>query len=202
MGVEFRPCVPSDVDEAVPLIFSSGPPAFNFVFTNGKVTAVDFLKYAFQRNGGEFSYDNHFAMLKDQKLIGVGSVFSGVRANGFMLSEIRNITSFYKIGAMSVLLRGLKIEKTIKPPTKNEISIAHLAINEKERSKGYGEKLVRFLLQEANKSDSNYYVLDVSEENPRAKQLYDRMGFIVHSHNLSSQKTEHGYIANHYRMHL
>ena len=202
LKIEFRPSLPEDVDEAVPLIFASGPSTFNYVFTNEKLTAIDFLKHAFPRKGGEFSFDNHYTLLLDKNIIGIGSAFSGKRASGFMFKEILNIIRFYKFSAIPIMIRGLKVEGIIKPPKKNEIAIAHIAIDEKVRSRGHGEKLINFLMTEVQKASSSSFVLDVSEENPRAQQLYERMGFKVVKHILSRYKTNHGYVPNFYRMEL
>ena len=198
--IEFRPCIPEDVNEAVPLILSSGPPAFNYVFTNKGSTATDFLKYAFQRKGGEFSFDNHYAVLLNQNLIGIGSVFSELKAKGFMLKDALNIVRFYSINASSVLIRGLRIEQILKLPQRNEICLAHLAIAENQRSKGYGQKLIQYLMGQVEKNSSDYFVLDVSEENPRAQQLYERLGFKVHKHVLSNYSSNYGYVPNFFRM--
>jgi len=40
----------------------------------------------------------------------------------------------------------------------------------------------------------------VSELNPRAKALYERMSFRVMHHHLSDLKSDYGFVANHYRM--
>lgn len=47
MSITFRPACPSDADAAVPLIYSSGPAAFDHVFSvPGKATALGFLRRA------------------------------------------------------------------------------------------------------------------------------------------------------------
>lgn len=199
--IKFRPCLPKDVEEAVPLILASGPSSFNYVFTNKTVVVDEFLTYAFQRSGGEFSFDNHYAMVIDQKVIGAGAIFSGTRAKGFMLKDFLNIVRCYKFSALPVLLRGLRIEQILKLPTRNEICLAHIAIAEEERNKGYGQQFIRFLMDEVKKNSSNYFVLDVSEENPDAQRLYERMGFNVDKHILSNYKSKYGYVPNFFRMH-
>ena len=60
--IELKPSKKEEVEVAVPLIYSSGPPTFEYVFKNKQVVAPDFLKYAFVREGGEFSYQNHYSL--------------------------------------------------------------------------------------------------------------------------------------------
>lgn len=200
--ITFRPCIPEDVHEAIPLIFESGPLAFDYVFKNKRVASTDFLKFAFQRKGGEFSFDNHIALLVNKKLVGIGAVFSGEKSNDFMFRDFINIVRFYKMGAWVVVARGLRIEQIIRPPQKHEVCLAHIAIAKQERSKGLGQKLLQFLMTHAEISPSEYFVLDVSEENPKAQGMYERLGFKVYEHMRSHLKNKNGQVANHFRMQL
>ncbi len=200
--IKFRPCLPKDVEEAVPLILASGPTSFNYVFTNKSVVVDEFLTFAFQRSGGEFSFDNHYALVLDQKVIGAGAIFSGARAKGFILKDFLNIVRCYKFGAVPILLRGLRIEQILKLPTKNEFCLAHISIAEEERNKGYGQKFIHFLMDQIKNNSSSYFVLDVSEENHNAQRLYERMGFKVDKHIISKYKSKFGYVPNFFRMHF
>ena len=200
--IEFRPCVPADVDKAVPLMHISGPSAFDYVFKTGSVKSHAFLKHAFQRKGGEFSFDNHYALIANKNLIGVGAIFSGPRAKTFIIKDFLNIVRFYGFGAFGVLFRGLRIEQVLKLPAKSEICLAHLGVLEEKRNKGYGQKFIQFLMDEVESNSSTYFVLDVSEENPKAQRLYERMGFKVHKHIPSNYKSNYGYVPNFFRMHL
>jgi len=191
-----------EVDQAVPLIYSSGPPSFEYVFKNDKVTAQDFLRYAFVREGGEFSYQNHYSLYWEDKLVGIGSVFDAKEAGGFVLADAMNIFRFYKFGSLGPVQSGLKIEKLILLPKKKEIAIAHLGIEPHMQGKGLGTKLIELLKTKANKTAESIWVLDVSEENPRAKALYDRLGFKVTKKNHSTLKNKYSYVANHFRMEL
>lgn len=189
-----------DVDLAVPLIYSSGPDAFNYVFSEGGIGPLDFLTFAFQSKGGEFSYDNHVAMLLDNQLIGIGSCFSGSRAASFTFHDALKIVKLYKFKAIKVMLRGLKVEHIIKLPKKQEMALAHIAISEAFRSKGYGQKLMEYLMTNASLMESEYFVLDVSALNTRAKELYERLGFESENLNKSKLKNDYGFVADHYRM--
>ena len=199
-SVAFRSCKPSDIERAVPLIYSSGPDAFDYVFKSTKLSAKDFLSFAFKTKGGEFSYDNHTAMELAGELIGIGSVFSGNQAASFSIHDATKILRLYKVRGLRIMARGLSVEKIIKLPKKNETALAHIAIDKKHRSKGYGRKLMEHLMSVAPIKSDGYFVLDVSELNPRAKALYERLGFRVQKLNTSSLKNKSGFVANHYRM--
>lgn len=198
--IKFRPCIPSDVDLAVPLIYSSGPDSFNYVFSNGKLNALDFLKFAFKTKGGEFSFDNHIAMLLDGELIGIGSSFSGSKATSFTINDSLKIMKLYKIGAIKIMIRGLRVEQIIKLPKKQEMALAHIAVSEKQRSKGFGQKLMEHLMVSTKLMEGEYFVLDVSANNPRAKALYTQLGFVDAALNKSKLKNDFGIVADHHRM--
>ena len=201
-NIELRPSKKEEVAQAVPLIYSSGPPSFEYVFKNDRVVAQDFLRYAFVREGGEFSYQNHYSLYWEDKMVGIGSVFDAKQASGFTFADAMNIFRFYKFGSLGPVKSGLKVEKLILLPTKQEIAIAHLGIEPTMQGKGLGTKLIELLKGKANKTADSIWVLDVSEESPRAKALYDRLGFKVTKKNDSTLKNKYSYVANHFRMAL
>ncbi len=177
--LQLKPCTPEDVTAAVPLIYASGPDAFEFVFKNDEKSAKDFLAFAFLRKGGEFSFDNHYALWENNQLVGVGALYNHSRAATFLVNDAVNIIRFYGWKFLVHSLNGLKAETIIKPPGKNEITLGHLGIKEELRGKGFGTHLINLLVQQVEKMEQEYFVLDVSEENPKAKVLYERMGFTV-----------------------
>ena len=197
-----KPCTAQDVDQAVPLIYASGPPSFEYVFQNDTYKAQDFLKFAFVKPGGEFSFDNHYALYDGEELVGVGAVFSKARAASFTVKDALDIVRFYGFGFLARAINGLKVETMIKLPKKNEIVLGHLGIKENLRGKGYGTVLINELMLVAYKSKEEYFVLDVSEENPKAKVLYEKLGFMVLKKYDSKLKNKYSYVANHFRMEL
>ncbi len=198
--IEIRKSIKSEVAIAVPLIYSSGPPSFEYVFKNDKVSAIDFLKYAFVRAGGEFSYDNHYSLYLNGKMVGIGSVFDAKQSAAFTMYDGKNILRFYRLKSLGVIRRGLQVEGLIELPKKNEIVLAHLGIHADWQGKGLGTKLINALMEKANKDADSCFVLDVSEENPRAKVLYNRLGFVVTKKNDSTLKNKYSYVADHFRM--
>ena len=198
--ISFRPCVPDDVELAIPLIYSSGPTSFDYVFKNKKYTSLDFLRSAFRTPGGEFSYDNHVAMCIDGKLCGIGTAFSNKQAKSFSLKDAIKIIKLYKLQAPRVMARGLKVEGVIKLPKKNEVILGHIAIAPELRSKGHGQKLMEHLMSSTFLDSGDYFALDVSELNPRAQALYERLGFVVAKEMKSELKNEFGFVASHRRM--
>ena len=105
--VNIRPATPEDAEQVVPLIYSSGPVAFDYVFKTNNNSAQDYLSFAFKRTGGEFSFQNHFSIIHNTKVVGAGAVFTGAEMMAFTISEGRNILKFYGIKGLNIMAKGL-----------------------------------------------------------------------------------------------
>jgi len=203
MKITFRKATPKDVEAAVPLIYSSGPVSFEYAFQVAKDKAAqDFLKYAFVRSGSEFSYTNHTCMIDEaQEVVGIGAAFSEEDVNGFTFSAVKYIFAHYGFfKGLKVVHQGLQVEKVIPPPKGNTEVLAHLGIRPDKRGLGLGTQLIDYFIDAARKKGRATASLDVSVENPKAKALYDRLGFVVTSEGVSNLKNEFSYVANHYKM--
>lgn len=201
MSLKFRPARADDVYLAVPLIYSSGPSSFDYIFHHPqKGRSLDFLRTAFIDKRGEFSYSNHTVAEQDGRILGVGAAFSGDTTMSFTIAAARQIFRFYgAIEAWPVMFKGLQAETVIHPPSSAEIVLAHLGIAPEAQGQGIGTALVEhFLSWETAKG--KIPVLDVAVTNPRAQALYERLGFVVVGERESSLKNEHGAIVNHRRM--
>lgn len=198
--IQLKPCTRADVKEAVPLIYASGPDAFEFVFKSEAHSAQEFLKFAFLKKGGEFSFENHYALWKQDEIVAIGAVFNHQMSKSFTIKDAKNIFNFYGLSGLRVALNGLKVETLIKLPKKNEITIGHLGVKENLRGQGLGTQLIEMLMQVAEKKTAEYFVLDVSEDNQKAKLLYEKMGFVVSHHYISNFRNKFSYVPNHFRM--
>lgn len=200
MEFEIRDARPEDVEAMVPLIFSSGPDAFNYVFSHRtKVSAQGFLARAFLREDSDFSYRNHVAGTLDGRVIASGAVFRGTE----MIPAIRAIFGVYGIRqAIGVCIRGLQIERIVVPPDGTMQYIAHIGVDPEFRSRGYGEQIVQHLIDAGRGQGLDAATLDVSCENPRAEALYTRMGFDVAYEKTSNYRNATSHIPSHRRMEI
>lgn len=194
---------PEDVDAAVPLIYSSGPTAFDYVFSHKtRAPAQEFLAYAFTRAGGGFSHAVHWVVELDGVVVGTAAGYTGTDAMWFMLPAIGQILHCYgPIGSWPVVGRGLRIEQIVVPPKgRHYYYIANVGIAPRLRGKGLGQKLLEHLHGEARERGATTLALDVSVENSRAEALYRRMGFEEVRELASNLRNDTGYVANHRRM--
>lgn len=175
--VQFREARPGDVDDAVPLIHSSGPAAFDFVFSRKAGQSLEFLHFAFLDGAGEMGYKNHIVGEQNGKVIAVGAAFDGSTGFPFFISAARQIILFYGVSCLPAMMRGLQVEGIIEPPKGPLHYIAHLGVRPQMQGKGVGSKLIEHLLDLGRNEGRTQAALDVSTLNPRAQALYERLGF-------------------------
>lgn len=201
-GLTFRPAVAADVDAAVPLIHSSGPAAFEYVFdVPGVGHAQAFLRRAFVDGAGEFGWRSHVVGELDGAVVAAGAIYSGATKWSFTLAAARQILAHYGWRhSAGVIGRGLRVESVIPPPAGNMVYLAHLGVSPELRGNGYGVALVAHLLATRSADAVGPLILDVATSNPDAQRLYQRLGFAVVSERRSRLANAQGVVPNHRRM--
>lgn len=201
MSITFRPARSSDVDVAVPLIYSSGPDAFDYVFADDRrPDGTAFLRKAYVDGRGQFGFRNHTVALDAGRIVGIGAAYGHQGPSWAAVASIQILRTYGPFGAPSVIRRGLRIERVMPPPGANAYYIAHLGVDEERRSEGIGTKLVNRFVAEARTLGHRTAELDVSVDNPRAQKLYEVLGFRVLEESESDLATDHGEVVNHRRM--
>ena len=180
-------------------MFSAGPEAFCYVFSvDYQDQAVDFLHHAFQRGGGEFGYNDHSLALEDGKPVALVGVWHPKDNMAYMLDALKKIVAYYgPIKGLRVLTRGLRFEKIVSPPKNNTLCLHNLGVAEGLRGTGIGSKAIEHFCELARKQGIETACLDVAGTNPRARALYERMGFSVVRHNAGGQKNRYGRAVSH-----
>lgn len=201
-GLSFRPARAEDVTAAVPLIHSSGPDAFEFVFAvPGLGDAQAFLRQAFVDGAGEFGWRNHVVGVLDGTVVAAGAGFGGATKWPFTLAAARQILGFYGWRhAAGVITRGLRVESVIPPPVGAMYYLGHLGVSPSLRGQGLGSALVDHLLAVKPAAADGPVILDVATTNPDAQRLYRRLGFVVAGERRSTLANAQGRVPDHRRM--
>lgn len=76
----------------------------------------------------------------------------------------------------------LKVTFTATPRDKDTLCLQMIAVNSNARGKGIGQKMLIHLEEFARNNGYTEIVLDVIDNNSRAKKLYEREGFLVSRH--------------------
>jgi ribosomal protein S18 acetylase RimI-like enzyme len=202
MPIAFRAAMPADAAAAIPLIYSSGPAAFDYVFTvPGRASALDFLHRAFRDGEGEFGFRNHLVGVVDGAVVAAGAAWDGRSNLAFALAGARQILGCYGfIQGPGTMLRGLQVESIVQPPGRRCWYVAHLGVHPAARSRGIGEALVAHLLSLGIGKGHTQAALDVAVTNPRAEALYQRLGFAVTQERASRLANAQATVPAHRRM--
>lgn len=179
--IHCRPCTAEDAEVAVPLIYSSGPKAYDLAFSDkSEKQSLDFLYKVFTSPGSEFSYDQHTALIKDGNVVAIGGVKTRSQTLKFTVNAARAIFSFYPfLSACRTVIRGLKVESVLQPPKAKVAMIHNLAVCPSSRNQGLGKLLIDELEQQMRKAGFKIAALDVDSHNPKAQILYERLGYQV-----------------------
>ena len=198
----FRAATPKDVADAVPLIYSSGPSAFDYVFNiGGSRDARAFLSFAYLQGGGEFGWQTHRVGEIGGRVVATGAAFDGRAVLRFTTAGALQILRFYgPIRAWGTMIRGLRTETVIRPARAHEYYLCHVGVREEMRGQGIGARFMRHLLESLDPNRHHCASLDVAVTNPRAQLLYERLGFVVEALRTSNLQNRHGRVADHYRM--
>ncbi len=202
MSLEIRPCQPSDVNQVIPLMFSSGPDAFRYVFSIQHQEQVsEFLHFAYCQGDGEFGYKDHQVAVIEGKIVGLVGTRHGKDNFKYMLAAIKQIFGFYGlINGLKVLVRGLQFERIVAPPKSHQLCLHNLGVSAESRGQGIGNKLIEHFLQQAKENRIEEVTLDVAQTNPRAKALYSRLGFNVESYKKGGFSNKFGKAVDHETM--
>lgn len=201
-SLTFRRAAATDVDAAVPLIYGSGPAAFEYVFGGtGVGDAPAFLRHAFLDGAGEFGWRNHVVGELGGEVVAAGAGYGGVTKWPFTLAAARQILAHYGWRrAPWVIGRGLKVESVIPPPAGRMYYLAHLGVRPSLRRNGFGTALVEYLISMRPPAAAGPVTLDVATTNPAAQRLYQRLGFVVVGERRSNLGNERGRVPDHRRM--
>lgn len=204
MDIRFRPAQPSDAEAAVPLMYSSGPATFDYIFiTRSREEVAEYLRTAFRDDRGELGYANHTVAELDGEVAGLGTAFSGRDARRFLIGGLAGLLSFYgPLRTPAIVSRVLRVERIIEPPKGDLHYVAHIGVSPDLRSRGIGRRLVEHLLDGGRALGRRTAALDVAVHNERAYALYERMGFKPTKDRVSTLKNKHSYVPSHIRMEL
>jgi ribosomal protein S18 acetylase RimI-like enzyme len=202
--IQSRPAQAGDVKQAVPLIYSSGPEIFDFIFGHKvKGSALKYLISAFLSEKGELGYQNFTLAVVDDNVVGSGACFNGSEKSKFMLPGALHIISYYGlVDCWRVMWNAVRVEQVIEPPKVDLHYIAYLGVAPEWRGQGIGTRMVHNLLEQGRRAKRTLAALDVAVHNPRAQALYERLGFKVVGERKSDLSNEFGVVGPHRRMEI
>lgn len=178
MALDFRPAVAADAADAAPLVYSSGPEAFDYILRTQDKSALDFLRYAFADGAGFQGHRNHWVAERDGRVVCAGAFYSGRDEPRLVLGFARQVLAFYPLAtALGVIRRALQVAPMMKPVTRDMLYVANFGVAAELRGQGIGAQMLNRQMARARELGFARYALDVAVTNPRAQKLYEGIGF-------------------------
>ena len=181
MDIEIRAALPRDVDAAVPLLYSSGQHEYDYAFGTRGHPAVDWIRTAFLTRSTTESHEAFRVAVVDGRVVGIGSFLDGGRfgtVNALRLVWL-GIRFYGPLECWGALRRTLRLTGQMPAPEEGALYIQKMAVSPEVRGMGVGTALLADAITSARAAGLRRCVLDVAATNPRAQQLYERLGFRV-----------------------
>jgi ribosomal protein S18 acetylase RimI-like enzyme len=135
-------------------------------------------------------------------VVGVAALWDA-RANlRFTTAVARQILGFYGWSAPRVMARCLRMERVVKPAAPGVGYIGHVTVTPDCRGLGIGRALMGELLRRACHAGYARAGLDVADTNPRARALYEGLGFRLVETRRSTLGGPWGRVADHHYLEL
>lgn len=118
---------------------------------------------------------NCFSAIGEAELLGL--LAFQIKKTNFLSITLKNIFSVY--GFMSGIKKAFGLSMLIHKSISDEIYLEAIAVSETARGKGVGTQLIEALFLFAKENNFKSITLRVIDTNPKAKELYERLGFCV-----------------------
>lgn len=180
MNLEIRQARPEDADAAAALIYSAAPHAYELLYATESGSAVDYIRNEFKRGSGFLGAAAHMVAVVDGEVVGTGSFYTKERYKVLSSEQGKNMLAHFGWWRfLRMMPLGLRIQRGISKLEDGQLYVANLGVKENLRGQGIGKALIEAAAQRAKAEGLRQLVLDVSEKNPRAEALYQRLGFSV-----------------------
>ncbi len=167
MQIYYLDCLPEELrDSAIQLYFNSLKEKLEPILgSDGRAQEV---------LASSITTDNCLIAVCDEKLVGI----MGVQTNkgGFINPSLKAMTRIY--GTLGGILRMVGLATLHHSTNVDEFHVDGVAVAHEMRGKGIGSCLFDLLEQTAAKKNIRTISLEVIDTNPRAKALYEQLGFI------------------------
>jgi ribosomal protein S18 acetylase RimI-like enzyme len=203
LQITIRPARPDDAAALTPLVFSSGPLAFDYVFSPREQGGTcKFLEFALAREEGVFSYRQHHVAEQNGRIVGSLMLHGGMDNNMLAMGNVKTIIRcFGALGCVPVMMRGLRMESMLKPPPVDCAYLGHLGVDATLRGHGIGARLLEYATSWSRDEGYQKLVLDVAVTNVRAEALYQRRGYQRIEHRpFPHRRPDMPQVPDHYRM--
>lgn len=163
------------------LLMAMGTIVYSFIGEEDHKKALDFMLHFVERENNQYSYENCFVAEKNGEVIAAINVYNGAKLKALRQPVLDHIKKEY----------GQDITKEDETQA-GEYYIDTFGVSKDHRGQGIGTIMLQYLIDEyVGKNDKTLGLL-VDEDNPKAKKLYEKMGFeVADKKELVGKKMEH-----------
>lgn len=203
IDLEFRPGKPADAEQAIPLIYSSGPAEFDYVLAMGDVRSPDYLRTAFVARKNTLGCEHFTVAVADNRVAGIGACYNGSEYRRMEMHSVWPAIRFYGLrNSIEMFRKSRHLEEVLPRPDNDTGYLTYLGVAPDLRGRGIGTALIEHLIETARKKNRRICALDVAVTNPRSQSLYERLGFKVVSETKWSRRATAERVEDFRRMEL
>jgi ribosomal protein S18 acetylase RimI-like enzyme len=178
--ISIRRAVPEDAEACAPLILASGPELFAYMMGSGADRLLDIIRRLFVVPRHAFGYDRAEVASVGDEVVGCLVAYPGSQERSLDAragaASLHTLTLRELAHALYRMPGFANLVPRLEP---SDYYIQNLAVTEKMRGHGIGTRLLTWAEEEATRTGCDRLAIDVVEENPRARALYERLGFCL-----------------------
>lgn len=154
---------------------------FEFLGVNDRTKAIEFLTFLTEKEQNQYSYQNCYVLEIDNNIVAAVNIYDGAK-----IRKLREPVAEY------ILKHYNKKFSPEDESNEGEYYIDSMGVKAEEQGKGYGTILLSFLIEEFSIKCQKPLGLLVDKNNPKAKILYNKLGFKhIDDKIISGKKYEH-----------
>ena len=135
--IVFRDARIEEAEEIANLIHCSAIARFDYLFATDKITPTGFLKNAFVKPTGFYSYTNHMIVMHENNIVGVISIFKCSKGARYCIDTFLLLMKCYGLAqAIGVIRRMNKASGALAPLTSRSAYGDNLCISHSMRGNG------------------------------------------------------------------
>jgi len=158
----------SDYKQVAPLVVQAmNDLTYKFTQKDDPNQALLLFEYFFQKENNQYSYENTLVYEEDNQIVGSITAYDGA-----LLESLRK--PFFQYLKDEYQLADLSVEDETQP---GEFYIDTVGVSVYFQRKGIGTKLIDSVIAWAREMGHQRVGLLVDTDNPKAKKLYNRLGF-------------------------
>ena len=183
------------------LILSSGENSLRSMYeVEQGFSAREFIRFAFERQEGQFSYTRHTVALVNGELAGIASHWLNTMTASCRKATVDTLVAYFgAILVPEIVQRSVLLQSIIPAPKPDGLGVGHIAVVEKFWRQGVARALLRHLANVGQDLGKTQLELDVECSNLAAISLYEKTGFTQLATNRPGKRAaELGFSAHHH----